>query len=374
MATVFIEKREGKNGISYRMLYKDPVTYKNKYHKTFKKYGDAQEEAAELKIKLGAGKLPKPKNKRLCYMTFKEVAKEVKDIWAERLNEGDLSRETYDGYVLRLNLLCEKFGKKLITNIDKKKIKKFRTTQFKEKYAATSNRNLFILKQVFRHGTELGALKSDPTKDIKYLSEKDHERKEFLKTDGVFRLIEASQQTRSKFYMPALIFLGAEHGAYRQEALDPKRDDIDFDYDGKGLITLSRSKTAVERTEYLMPRTRQALLDWKSHLDFMRKRRRIIPERKDMVFCRLSGVPIKRFDSAWNTIFRIAGFDNLNYHDLRHTFCSNLILSGSDLKEVKEMIGHKDLSSTGRYSHSTNLHKRHTQEKLAAHYARNGKI
>jgi site-specific recombinase XerD len=85
-------------------------------------------------------------------------------------------------------------------------------------------------------------------------------------------------------------------------------------------------------------------------------------------------MPIKRFDSAWNTICRIAGFDNLNYHDLRHTFCSNLILAGFGLKEVKEMIGHKDIASTDRYSHLTNLHKQNTQEKLAAHYARNGEV
>ena len=58
------------------------------------------------------------------------------------------------------------------------------------------------------------------------------------------------------------------------------------------------------------------------------------------------------------------------YHDLRHTFCSNLILSGSDLKDVKEMIGHKDLSTTDRYSHLTAIHKKHNQERLAAHYAR----
>jgi integrase len=175
-------------------------------------------------------------------------------------------------------------------------------------------------------------------------------------------------------YIPAQIFLGAVHGASRQEALNLKWDDIDFNYDGKGIITLSRSKTGIVRTEFLMPRTRQALLDWKSHLDFVRKRKRIFPVREEIVFCRLNGVPIKRFDSAWNTICRIAGFDDLNHHDLRHSFCDNLILSGSDLKEVKEVIGHKDLASTDRYSHLTKLHKRHTQEKLAAHYARDEKV
>jgi site-specific recombinase XerD len=64
-----------------------------------------------------------------------------------------------------------------------------------------------------------------------------------------------------------------------------------------------------------------------------------------------------------------AGFPKLHFHDLRHTFCSNLILSGSDLKDVKEMIGHADLSMTDRYAHLTNMRKLARQEDLAKFYA-----
>ena len=91
-----------------------------------------------------------------------------------------------------------------------------------------------------------------------------------------------------------------------------------------------------------MPRTKQALLDWKSHLEFMRYRKKIQPIDTRFVFCRLNGKPFKRIDSAWNHICEIAGIADLHYHDLRHTFCSNLLLSGSTLKDVKELIGHSD--------------------------------
>lgn len=87
------------------------------------------------------------------------------------------------------------------------------------------------------------------------------------------------------------------------------------------------------------------------------------------VFGRLNGTPLKRFDSAWRRICKIASIDDFHYHDLRHTFCSNLLLSGSDLKDVKEMIGHSDIAMTDRYSHITNLHKYYRQNKLAEHYA-----
>jgi site-specific recombinase XerD len=44
-------------------------------------------------------------------------------------------------------------------------------------------------------------------------------------------------------------------------------------------------------------------------------------------------------------------------------------LSGADLKDVKEMIGHADLSMTDRYTHLTNLRKLARQEDLARFYA-----
>ena len=172
--------------------------------------------------------------------------------------------------------------------------------------------------------------------------------------------------------MPALFLLGAEHGTSRQEALSLNWDDIDFDYQRKGLIRLYRNKNKRERTEYLMPRTKEALLNWKSHLQWARHRKRIGTFNPKPVFCRLNGTRLKRFDNAWRTICDLAGVDDFHYHDLRHTFCSNLLLSGSDLKDVKEMIGHSDITMTDRYSHITNLHKLHRQTMLAEHYA-NGK-
>ena len=92
---------------------------------------------------------------------------------------------------------------------------------------------------------------------------------------------------------------------------------------------------------------------------------------KDLVFCRLNGDPIKRFDKAWKETCKIAGIRNFHFHDLRHTFCSNLILTGAGLKDVKEMIGHKDISMTDRYSHLSLDRKLYWQEKLAKHYSNN---
>ena len=143
---------------------------------------------------------------------------------------------------------------------------------------------------------------------------------------------------------------------------------IDFDYNGNGLITLFRTKTKRERTDTLMPRTKQALLDWRDHLKWMRHRTNVINIKTDFVFCHLDGSPIKNFNKAWWRSLEIAGIQDFHFHDLRHTFCSNLILSGAGLKDVKEMIGHKDIAMTDRYSHLTDEHKNNRQNLLAEHY------
>ncbi|MGO9145271.1 MAG: site-specific integrase, partial [Desulfomonilia bacterium] len=166
---------------------------------------------------------------------------------------------------------------------------------------------------------------------------------------------------------PALIWLGAEYGASKQECLDLKWSKINFDYEGIGLIELFRTKTCKLRTDALMPRSREALLAWRGHLQHARYRRRM-EVKSDWVFCHLDGSPIDSFQSAWETTKERAKVENFHFHDLRHTFCSNLILSGADLKTVKDMIGHKDISMTDRYTHLTQGYRRMVQEKLAQHY------
>lgn len=147
------------------------------YKKSYRKYKEAQKEADRLRTLLDTGKQPEVKSWHLRYVTFKELAEQVEKNWLEKLADGELHQTTYDGYILRLNLFCEIYGKRIISSINEEEIREPRKEYYEKKSAATSNRNLFILKQVHKRAKNIGACHRDPAKGIRYLSEKDHEKK-----------------------------------------------------------------------------------------------------------------------------------------------------------------------------------------------------
>jgi integrase len=53
-----------------------------------------------------------------------------------------------------------------------------------------------------------------------------------------------------------------------------------------------------------------------------------------------------------------ASIVDFRFHDLRHTFASQLLLKGGTLKDVQEILGHKTMTMTLRYAHLTQEHKR----------------
>jgi integrase len=77
----------------------------------------------------------------------------------------------------------------------------------------------------------------------------------------------------------------------------------------------------------------------------------------DYVFTYL-GKSIKDVKTAFNAAVKRAGIEDFRFHDLRHTFASQLLLHGGSLKDVQELLGHKTMTMTLRYAHLTQEHKR----------------
>jgi len=367
MATVTIQKRKRKNRNSYLVAFKEPATGKKKHYNTYMRQREAQQAANDLRALLDSGRLPKKKI-ALNPLKFGKVSDSLKEEWNKKLVKGELKPKTCEDYYIWLNVLNRVFGERLLCQIPREEIETYINTLAQKYTNVTANRYLFILKQVFCHGLILHAVVKNPAAEIKALSEKEHQRNEFLLPHKLNTLIEATQKIRAKFYLPAAICLGAEHGASKQEILSLCWRDIDFQYADTGLIRLFRTKNTKKRVEFLMPRTKEALLSWKNHLEWKRRKERITQVKSDCVFCRIDGTPLRSINKAWWAALRGAGIQGFHFHDLRHTFCSNLILSGASLKDVKEMIGHADISMTDRYSHLTLTHMLHKQNRLADHY------
>ena len=59
-----------------------------------------------------------------------------------------------------------------------------------------------------------------------------------------------------------------------------------------------------------------------------------------------------------------AGIEHFTWHDLRHTFASRLVMAGVDLRTVADLMGHKHIQMTMRYSHLAPAHTLAAVERL----------
>lgn len=61
---------------------------------------------------------------------------------------------------------------------------------------------------------------------------------------------------------------------------------------------------------------------------------------------------------SFSTALKKSGIKDFRFHDLRYTYASHLVMMGVDIKTVQELMGHKSIEMTLRYSHLSSDHKR----------------
>lgn len=77
----------------------------------------------------------------------------------------------------------------------------------------------------------------------------------------------------------------------------------------------------------------------------------------------------RTYQIKFQKYLRMAGVERKNFHILRHTFATNCINNGTDIKSLSEILGHSDVKITlNRYVHPTLETKRQHMNSLSAIY------
>lgn len=99
------------------------------------------------------------------------------------------------------------------------------------------------------------------------------------------------------------------------------------------------------------PRTMELPPDLVDQLTDSFTSRRLGPD--DLLFATRDGTPISRNTfrtRVWLPAVRASGLDfEVRVHDLRHAHASWLLAGGSDLKSVKDRMGHAQITTTQKY-------------------------
>lgn len=82
------------------------------------------------------------------------------------------------------------------------------------------------------------------------------------------------------------------------------------------------------------------------------------------VFAGKDGKPYVDIRKSFAAALKRAGIKNFRFHDLRHTFASPLVMAGVDIRTAQELMGHKDIRMTMRYSHLSSAHLKEAVKRI----------
>ena len=283
--------------------------------------------------------------------------------------------ENYGLYLARfIDLITEDFeGQEMIKPSDitpevlrrfRLKLNRFSNNQNKERLSAlTQSYHLIALRGFFKYLAKRGIKSLDPSLiDLPRAAKK---QVTFLHFDEIERLLaEIPLDTESGLRDRAIIELLFSGGLRVSELCSLNRDSInlerrEFMVRGKGKkdrpIFIDKS-TAECIEDYLNMRS-----DTLPALFLNNSANQQIPSTSGD-FRRLTPRSIERIVQKYT---RLAGITkHVTPHTMRHSFATDLLMNGADIRSVQSLLGHANISTTQIYTHITDPHLKEVHEKF----------
>lgn len=131
------------------------------------------------------------------------------------------------------------------------------------------------------------------------------------------------------------------------ELVNIKRNDLDMNLPGVKVLGKGNKERFIPFGEFCKQSIERYLEEFKplKNVDH------------DYLIVNMQGQPITERGVRYvlnDVVKRTSGVTNIHPHKLRHTFATHLLNQGADLRTVQSLLGHVNLSTTGKYTHVSN--------------------
>ena len=284
--------------------------------------------------------------------------------------EGGRSLKTVENYRLYLERFMEFADDITVDKITTEMIRKFRL--WLNRYKNYNDQELSLITQSYHLIALRGFLTYLSRRDVPSLSADKiilpktvREQVTFLHYDEVSNLLDQIDvRTDAGLRDRAIIELLFSSGLRVSELVNLNRDHInlgrrEFMVRGKGQKDrpVFVSKGAAERVEDYLAVRQDSLAPL--FISYSKNAGQLDTSGD---YRRLSARSIQRMVAQYA---RLAGITkHVSPHTLRHSFATDLLMNGADLRSVQAMLGHSNISTTQVYTHVTDQHLKEVFEKF----------
>lgn len=208
--------------------------------------------------------------------------------------------------------------------------------------ASSVNREMSTIRHLFKKAVEWELIDRSPFDRGKSLLLKENNaRLRYLTAEEITRLLDQAPE-----YLGDIIEAVINTGMRRGEVLSLRWRQI-----RDGFIYLEKKYNPIKTGKARQVPVNDDLADLFKRI---RKRQGLSSE---YVFT-FNGRPVQDVHIGLNAALKQAGIQDFTFHDLRHTFASHFVMRGGNIKDLQEILGHRNIAMTMRYAHLSQEHKK----------------